>query len=130
MEYSIMTKQEPKLIQQRAKDLARLARAIYNAVEHEDNKEWLPLYESLALKARRLFDESSEEDDTFHPDFGQDITDFVGFKNEMLTISPEQQAENERNRSGSSGITPELVAEYSGYVRQHIEDLERRLGIV
>lgn len=89
-----MTKEPNNVTRQRAIALAKLARAIYEAAVNEEDKDWLPLYESFVIKADRLFGKASREDGVLHPDFGGDLLDFVRFKNDMLNIPQEVQEEN------------------------------------
>lgn len=61
-------------------------------------------------------------------DMAFDLSTVGEFKHTFLTVPPEVQAENERKKGGSSGITADLVDEKAELVLAEIEYLEKQLG--
>lgn len=67
-------------VQQRAQDLTRLARALYEAALHEEDKERLEMHRNVALGLKELVDEAIDDDALFHADLGLELLLFIELK--------------------------------------------------
>jgi len=65
---------------QRAEDLVRLARALYESALHEEDRERLELHRLVAVELAQLLNEAINKDDTLHPDLGLELILFIELK--------------------------------------------------
>lgn len=65
---------------QRAKDLLRLARTLYEAGIHEQDGKRLEMLRLVAVELKQAIDEATETDGMLHPDLGLELLLFLELK--------------------------------------------------
>lgn len=95
------------------RQLAALARAIYELAKAETDKERLGCLKDLASDAATLFDEAELE---LHPDLGLDLVEFV-----MLNIDDAKEGRDANNASATT-------TEYGRVVGSMLDEIDRRIS--
>jgi hypothetical protein len=75
---------------QRAKDFTVLARAVYDAISHEDDHVWLKRLRGTVVEFNILASDIIDEDNTLHPDIGLTLLLFLELKTDG---EPEAEAD-------------------------------------
>lgn len=77
---------------ERAKHLTRLARAFYDSVDHEYDKQRLELHRLVAVKLAGLINEAINMDDTLQPDLGLSLILFTEQKQDDMDTGDDAEA--------------------------------------